>query len=142
VAIGAPRVAANLTNAVALCPGYFGGTYAQRADLGGDRARLRRLAVAGGLGGLTGSILLLSTGEAVFKQIVPWLILLACALLLHDRMTESVLPDLSQAGLLFEQTPPAPVGSGTWGKVKNGPCALLLLPHSAGAIAPTEVKQR
>lgn len=81
VAIGAPRVAANVTNTVALCPGYFGGTYAQRKDLADDPARLRRLAVAGGLGGLTGSILLLVTGEAVFKQLVPYLILLACALL-------------------------------------------------------------
>src|SRR5712692_8048901 len=29
--------------------------------------------------------------------------------LLHDRMTESVLPDLTQAGLLFQQAQPAPV---------------------------------
>lgn len=81
VAIGAPRVNANVTNAVALCPGYFGGTWAQRDDLRHDPARVRKLSVAGGLGGLTGSILLVVTGEAVFKSLVPWLILLACALL-------------------------------------------------------------
>ena len=28
-AIGIPPVAANITNTVALCPGYLGGTYAQ-----------------------------------------------------------------------------------------------------------------
>ena len=32
VALGIPAVAANVTNTVALCPGYFGGTLAQRAD--------------------------------------------------------------------------------------------------------------
>ena len=81
VAIGVPRVSANLTNTVALCPGYFGGTYAQRADLVDQKARLRQVAVAAALGGLTGSALLLATGEAVFKRLVPFLILLACALL-------------------------------------------------------------
>ena len=81
VAIGVPRVSANLTNTVALCPGYFGGTYAQRADLVDQKARLRQVALAAALGGLTGSALLLATGEAVFKRLVPFLILLACALL-------------------------------------------------------------
>ena len=38
VALGASNVSANVTNTVALCPGYFGGAYAQRAflrELGG-----------------------------------------------------------------------------------------------------------
>src|SRR5262245_24619475 len=29
IAVGVPAVAANVTNTVALCPGYLGGTYAQ-----------------------------------------------------------------------------------------------------------------
>jgi len=81
VALGAGRVGANVTNTVALCPGYFGGAVAQRAHLPGQRARLVRLSIAAGLGGLTGSVLLLATGEAAFTKLVPWLILLACALL-------------------------------------------------------------
>lgn len=81
VALGAGRVEANITNTVALCPGYFGGAAAQRSQLTGERGRLVPLSVAAGLGGLTGSILLLATGEAAFKRLVPWLILLACALL-------------------------------------------------------------
>lgn len=81
VALGAARVPANVTNAVALCPGYFGGTYAQRKDLDHDRSTLVELSLVAAAGGLTGSILLLSSGEAVFKQLVPYLILLACALL-------------------------------------------------------------
>jgi hypothetical protein len=81
VALGAGRVDANITNTVALCTGYFGGAVAQRDELRGERTRVARLSVAGGLGGLTGSILLVVTGEAAFRQLVPWLILLACALL-------------------------------------------------------------
>ena len=81
VALGVGRVEANITNTVALCTGYFGGAVAQRDELRGERTRLTRLCVAAGLGGLTGSILLVVTGEAAFKRLVPWLILLACALL-------------------------------------------------------------
>ena len=81
VALGAGRVSANVTNTVALCPGYFGGAVAQRSQLPGQRARLIRLSIAAALGGLAGSVLLLATGEAAFTKLVPWLILLACALL-------------------------------------------------------------
>ncbi|MEP7046370.1 MAG: sulfite exporter TauE/SafE family protein [Ilumatobacteraceae bacterium] len=81
VALGAGRVSANVTNTVALCPGYFGGAVAQRSQLPGQRSRLVRLSVAAAIGGLTGSVLLLATGEAAFTKLVPWLILMACALL-------------------------------------------------------------
>jgi uncharacterized membrane protein YfcA len=81
VALGAPRVSANVTNTVALCPGYFGGAVAQRSALENDGARLKRLSIAAAAGGLTGSVLLITTGEAAFTKLVPWLILLACALL-------------------------------------------------------------
>ena len=43
VALGAGRVSANVTNTVALCPGYFGGAVAQRSQLPGQRSRLVRL---------------------------------------------------------------------------------------------------
>jgi uncharacterized membrane protein YfcA len=79
--LGATNVGANITNTVALCPGYLGGAYAQRGSLDDDRTQLRLLCVAAGLGGLTGSILLVTTDEKLFTELVPWLILLACALL-------------------------------------------------------------
>jgi uncharacterized membrane protein YfcA len=81
VALGLPTVKANVTNTVALCPGYFGGTYAQRKDLVVFRHWLRPVLIAGGLGGLAGSILLVTTPEDVFRGLVPFLILVACALL-------------------------------------------------------------
>ena len=80
-ALGIPAVAANVTNTVALCPGYIGGALAQRKDLQGQAHRLWIVVPAGVLGGLLGGILLLHTGEKLFKDLVPYLILLASGLL-------------------------------------------------------------
>jgi len=90
--VGIPSVAANVTNTVALSPGYLGGAYAQRADLTTQKHRVRRLVPAGILGGLTGGVLLLVTSDAIFRRLVPFLILLACALLAgQDRIRAWVL---------------------------------------------------
>jgi len=80
-AVGIPTVAANITNTVALCPGYLGGTLAQLRDLSGDKRKLWLLGSAGALGGVVGGILLLNTGEQTFRRLVPYLILLAAGLL-------------------------------------------------------------
>ena len=80
-ALGLPAVAANVTNTIALAPGHLGATLAQMRDLAGQRARVRRLVPAALLGGLVGGLLLLLTTERVFRHLVPWLILLASALL-------------------------------------------------------------
>lgn len=80
-ALGLPAVAANVTNTVALAPGHLGATLAQRRELAGQRSRVRRLVPAALLGGLAGSLLLLGTSERVFRHLVPFLILLASALL-------------------------------------------------------------
>lgn len=81
IGLGVPSVNANVTNTVALCPGYFGGAYAQRAALEDQRGRARRLLPVSAVGGLVGSVLLVLTSDAVFRNLVPVLILTACALL-------------------------------------------------------------
>ena len=81
IAVGLPAVSANVTNTVALCPGYIGGTLAQANDLRGQKHRLWITIPAGLIGGLIGGVLLLRTGEKLFKDLVPFLILLASALL-------------------------------------------------------------
>jgi hypothetical protein len=87
VAIGVPSLSANVTNTVALCPGYLSGTLAQRADLRPQWARVRRLAVFAVVGALAGSALLEVTPEKDFRVAVPYLILASCALLLiQDRV--------------------------------------------------------
>jgi uncharacterized membrane protein YfcA len=81
VALGVPAVAANITNTVALCPGYLGASLAQAASLRGQRRRLIVLLPAAVLGGVAGAALLLATGERAFRGLVPYLILAATALL-------------------------------------------------------------
>jgi uncharacterized membrane protein YfcA len=81
VFVGVPALAANVTNTVALSPGYLGATLAQAKDLRGQRSRLWFVAPAGVAGGILGGLLLLSTGERLFQNLVPILILAACALL-------------------------------------------------------------
>jgi uncharacterized membrane protein YfcA len=80
-ALGVPVVAANVTNTIALCPGYLGGSFAQARDLRGQKRRVWMLVPAAVVGGLAGGALLLQTGEKTFREIVPFLILLASSLL-------------------------------------------------------------
>ena len=81
VALGVPAVSANITNTVALSPGYLGGTLAQKKDLQGQSKRLWFVLPAAIVGGILGGWLLLQTGEKLFTDLVPWLILLASGLL-------------------------------------------------------------
>ena len=98
-AVGIPPVVANITNTVALCPGYIGGTLAQRKDLEGQKRRMWLLLPTGVVGGIAGGILLLYTSDAVFRKLIPWLILTATVLLaVQDRMRNWVMARMSDAG--------------------------------------------
>jgi uncharacterized membrane protein YfcA len=81
LALGVPPITANVTNTVALCPGFMGGILAQLKDLSGQRRRFWTFLSASMIGGVIGSILLLRTGERSFMAIVPFLILGASCLL-------------------------------------------------------------
>jgi len=81
MAVGIPAVAANVTNTVALSPGYLGATFGQSKDLRGQKRRLYLLFPASVTGGLAGGALLLISGERLFSALVPYLILLASGLL-------------------------------------------------------------
>jgi uncharacterized membrane protein YfcA len=81
LAVGYPSVTANVTNAVAVLPGYIGGSHGYRHELDGQGDRIRALGIASVLGALTGAALLLVSSQALFDQLVPWLVLFSCALL-------------------------------------------------------------
>jgi uncharacterized protein len=81
LAIGLPAISANITNTIALCPGFLGGTLAQVEDLKDQKKRLWIVVPAAIMGGLAGGFLLLRTSEKLFTNLVPLLILLASALL-------------------------------------------------------------
>ena len=81
VATGFGTLAANVTNSVALWPGYLGGVVGFRAELVGQRERLVPLAVAAVAGSAVGCTLLLVTPARAFDLVVPFLVLLASLLL-------------------------------------------------------------
>jgi len=81
LAAGYPSVTANVTNAVAVLPGYIGGSLAYRRELAGQGGRIRALAATSALGAAAGAALLLLSPASLFEAIVPWLVLAACALL-------------------------------------------------------------
>jgi len=81
LALGFAPITANVTNTVALCPGFMGGILAQLKDLTGQRRRFWVFLGVSAVGGVAGSILLLRTGERIFMELVPFLILAASCLL-------------------------------------------------------------
>jgi uncharacterized membrane protein YfcA len=77
---GVPPVAANATNTIALWPGTVASAVAYRRELRDARRELVPLGLAGLVGGLAGSILLLRTAERTFVLLIPWLMLFATTL--------------------------------------------------------------
>lgn len=79
---------ANATSAVAVFPGYLGGTAGFRSELAAiDRRKLLRIAGVTAVGGLVGSLLLLVSSNEAFSAVVPFLLALATlAFAFGDRM--------------------------------------------------------
>ncbi len=102
--LGVPPVAANVTNTLALLPGYLGGTLAQWKDIKGQARKLALLLPLALAGGLGGGILLLATGEKLFGGIVPILILFASGLLALQSPLRAFL--LRRAGRQGRQVSP------------------------------------
>ena len=68
IAAGLPPLTANVTNTVALFPGYVGGVIGQARDLKGQSRRLLLLMPAALLGGLLGGSLILASSERLFQS--------------------------------------------------------------------------
>lgn len=81
VAFGLPALVANVTNTVALCPGYLGAAFAQRRELAGQGGRVLRLVPFALAGSLAGAWILLHTSERSFQLVVPFLLVFAAGLL-------------------------------------------------------------
>jgi uncharacterized membrane protein YfcA len=97
LAFGYPPVLANVTNTVGLVPGVASGAYGYRAELTGQRRRVRRLGSASMCGGLVGAILLLVLPAEAFKAIVPALIGLALVLVVVQPLLSKWLAARQQA---------------------------------------------
>ncbi len=98
LAVGQPAVTANVTNAVAVVPGYLGGTIGYRRELQGQRRRAIGLAATSIVGAVCGAILLLVSSEKLFKAIVPFLVLFSAALLAAQPLMSKLMRGPSQGG--------------------------------------------
>jgi len=81
LAVGYPSITANVTNQVAVLPGYVGGSVAYREELRGQGSRTVALAATSAAGAVLGAVLLVVSPAEVFDRLVPFLILFSCLLL-------------------------------------------------------------
>lgn len=106
IAVGVPPVTANVTNTIALCPGYFGGVLAQKKDLANQEGRMVALLPVAALGGIVGAWLLTRTSDAAFRSLIPWLVVGACLLLaLQDRIRAMLQRRGARLGMAFAVLP-------------------------------------
>ena len=106
LAFGYPPIVANVSNTVGLVPGSISGAVGYRRELRDQAERVLRLGVVGAAGGLTGALLLLALPASAFEVVVPFLILIACALVaFQPRLTAAVAArrrsDATQHSLLL-----------------------------------------
>jgi uncharacterized protein len=80
LAMGTPAIVANATSTLALVLGTAGSVYGYRRQIAEVKPWLRRFVPVSLLGGLLGGILLTTTREEVFAQMVPFLLLFATVL--------------------------------------------------------------
>lgn len=81
IAVGYSPLTANVTNNVAVAPGYVTGATGYRRELRDQGRRILPLTIASVVGSLIGVGLILVSSQGAFERIVPFLVLAACALL-------------------------------------------------------------
>lgn len=87
LAVGLQPVPANVTNSVAVCPGYLASVFGSRMDLQGQRRRTAQLLPTAVVGAVAGCLLLLRTPARTFELLVPFLVLGATGILaFQDRL--------------------------------------------------------
>jgi uncharacterized membrane protein YfcA len=79
--VGYSTKLANVTNRIALLPGYFGGSLAYREELKRQPQNIIAVLPPTIIGAIAGSAILLWTPDSAFDVIVPFLVLAACLLL-------------------------------------------------------------
>lgn len=100
LAYGLPPVVANGTNALGVAPGGIAGAYGYRRELRSSGRRLLPYVATMAVGALAGACLVVLLPAQVFTLVVPWLILLACALVVVQPVLSHAL---SRRGLTAGQ---------------------------------------
>ena len=113
LAVGVPPVVANASNAVALWPASLSSAWAYRGELARFSKGLLALSLVALVGGIAGGLLLLSTRDATFSMLIPWLLLIATVMFAGSGQISALLARLRQraddgpshgsvGGLLFQ----------------------------------------
>ena len=123
VAVGYGTLAANVTNSVALWPGYLGGAYGFRRELGGQRSRLIALSATAAAGSVAGCVLLLATPEGAFDVVVPFLVLAASLLLAVQPRVRTLVGGHTRPAVLY----PAVGAASVYGGYFGGALGVILL---------------
>lgn len=126
VAVGLGPVSANVSNTLALWPGYLSGAATLRKRVAEAGARLPAYALAGGLGAVAGTVLLLAGDPDTFEAVVPFLVIGAALLLAVPERWLERLRDHPRAG----GTPVALAGvavAGVYGSYFGGGLGVILL---------------
>lgn len=107
LAVGLSPVIANATTTVALWPGTVTSARAQLPELKRASHALPLRVIGATVGGLVGALLLLASGDALFFQLVPWLLATATALFTFSRQ---IVKRVARLAELTHGNTPALVG--------------------------------
>ena len=91
VAAGLPTLDANATSSVALIPGYTASSFAYRDEVKAYFREMIPLIVIGIIGAICGAYLLIWLGDAGFRPLVPWLLLMATLLFAFSAKIRSLI---------------------------------------------------
>ncbi|MCO8275938.1 sulfite exporter TauE/SafE family protein [Actinoplanes sp. TRM 88003] len=129
VALGLPGVAANVSNALSVAPGYAAGAVGSRPDLTGQGRRILSIIPTIVVGALCGSALLLFTPRSVFDVVVPFLLLLAAAMMAFQGRLRALAghPRDKSARAVTVQVQVAVFLCGLYGGYFNAAMGLLLI---------------
>lgn len=123
LALGYAPVLANVTNTVGIFPGSISGTIGYRKELTGRRRQVIWFCLIGAAGGLSGGVLLLALPGTSFRRVVPYLILLACALMAVQpwltRLVANRRPGRAHRGALVASTYATAVYGGYFGAAQG-----------------------
>ncbi|WP_097324168.1 sulfite exporter TauE/SafE family protein [Paractinoplanes atraurantiacus] len=125
VALGLPGVAANVSNALSVAPGYAASAFAGRPDLVGQGRRIVTIIPTIVVGTLGGSSLLLFTPRSVFDFVVPFLLLAAAAMMAFQKQLRSLAGKPKDNPAVFVQV--AVFLCGLYGGYFNAAMGLLLI---------------
>jgi len=92
LAFGVPAIVANATSTLALVIGTFSGAYGYRRQLQAVKFLLWRFVPPSLAGGLMGGVLVTASGERLFAELVPFLLLFATALFMAQGAVRQWLP--------------------------------------------------